>query len=66
MLRECESCLFVFLLAAISSRPQSPRVIVDHVSQHNFLGGHIYAELDLNRTTECARVGRKDFTDDQL
>lgn len=39
--------LFVFLLAAIPSRPEPPRVVVNHISQHNFFSGHVHTKFNL-------------------
>lgn len=39
--------LFVLLLAAISSWPQPPRIVVNHISEDDLLSLHIHAKLNL-------------------
>lgn len=46
--------LLIFLLASISSWPQPPGVIVDHISKDHLLSLHINAELNLQRDKRAA------------
>lgn len=39
--------LLIFLLASVSSWPQPPGIVVDHIGEDDLLGLHIDAKLDL-------------------
>lgn len=39
--------LLIFLLASVSSWPQPPGIVVNHIGEDDLLGLHIDAKLDL-------------------